>query len=1110
MAGAQRAQDHLQAFVIPDERITASTLKARGAGATDSAYTEQSPKTGQPEPAQTSDLVLKATGDQSQEGHLEVLTRRAGHPTPEHGGYVWRDVDAGDSTGEYKGHDVYNAVTGWDPIIYAATDVLEPHLNVIRLASGKLLATGIVDSAGNYEVRQYDPSTSTWSAGIDTPVDDATNTRQSCLVQLSEVYDSATEPRVLLFIFTADQVQIDVYRSDDEGATWAPHAYRVCTAALLDTGGAVVTPERMSAAYNNGQICLAFDYVDSTPGSGYAIQQLASSDNGGTLVKVGETPADTDAYARPSVVALPGGGFLIGCWTAEPTSNAWVSLRIPSAFDLFTAGDYVNDVIVGEFVTQLDGAYWIDEDSTIWALAYIRESGTPQYEMQIARSIDLGASWTAFNLNVMCFEDVADYLNKFDCASTFGRGFILTRWVADPTRTFDDESVCAVELGGYSEHTLPDSTSVTADYFKEVNALAWGDNTGSAGTDAGLYLPIQLPGTLGWGAAGVGTESLTATTGDLQVVTTGGQTRIYTRANTGQYSKIMLDFEIRVASGGDDTTNRIALGVRLADNGSYEIEVEVRFDSAGFRVYDVAGTAQVGSPVVLDMTTKRHIRVALEHFTAAGGSGEVYTWYGDDAHTREWTEGPNGTTVDAAVTANTNRVRWGHLSASAEQSFWTMVGYNYRVNGWAEDPSFYSIFASNWQNPECLNPRAYSVYSTGIFDDVRLLAESGPARVGETWDIHQDSDYRVEYVDPRVSASPAQRWRSVDDGTQVAMVWDAESVYTDEGYMDNSTIVCFVLGANFKEAHFEGYNGAAWVQIGFLDAAVGFKTLGFDRRGRKLQPSAGSAAGDRYFFHEAYAGDHFDLGALGSDGSVRYVKIAHNTEGGWKTSSKDPTIILDPSNLNGNEVTTGTGALWRRDFGIIVNDYTAEYDQFRLRIPVQTTAEGWFEAGNVVIGPASVLGIQYDRGYAWTSLNTVSVVDKPSGGMLARKDGPTRREFTFALAQNAVDLTQCNANEPSPDFRRAHADAEPVATLRDTTRMLDGVIRRAKGAETPVLLLTAIPYVATGQSTTTDENRAETMLWGRVVTDLHRTVMLGDEGDDEVERYQTITMVEEV
>ena len=163
--------DYLHGIVIPDERITFETMNDRpltgvGAAVTESDYSQASPVPGIPESDHGSAMTLEASGSQTDKGHLEILTQRAGNPRPEDAGFVWRDKDAGDSATEYKGQDGYQVVTGWSPFAWENGAVQPAHLNVCRLNSGKLLVAGVMSTDPLVKTYTYTPSTSAWAVEI--------------------------------------------------------------------------------------------------------------------------------------------------------------------------------------------------------------------------------------------------------------------------------------------------------------------------------------------------------------------------------------------------------------------------------------------------------------------------------------------------------------------------------------------------------------------------------------------------------------------------------------------------------------------------------------------------------------------------------------------------------------------------------------------------------------------------------------------------------------------------------------------------------------------------------------------------------------------------------
>jgi len=1111
--GTQQTQDYLHSMVIPEERAGNDNLTAVGAGgsaSTDSSYSQSGPRPGVAEPAVDTELVVETSGSQSAKGQLELLARRAGHPTPTDGAFVWRDVAGGDGTDEYKGRDRYMSVTGWDPFDMTADDVLEPPLDVLRLASGKLLCTGLTDSTGNRYVSQYDPSTSTWGTPVAIGVQDGTNRRCSCLVQLDRVYDGATEPRVLLFMVTPDEYQIDVHRSDDEGATWTIHSQRCCDVAIVDSAGDPFTAMRkLSAAHNDEQIVL-FLYAEDGDHGNLVIHQWASSDLGGTLQEVARasTPSADDDWREPSVSALPEGGFVMTCHVAEYTTAGTYSHRFGSAYTDFREG-LVVAIWTGLVVSNdwISGCSWIDEDGVLYALYNRYNSGSTQWELQLAQSRDFGASWSLYESQVLTWESNVDYLNRFDCTSTAGRAALCTRWYVGSATTYEGDSVACVWLGGYSEHTLPDSTHDSDLSFEEVNALGYAPATTSQ-ANGELYLPVDLPAALTW--TGVDTWSTLTAAGELQINPTAA-TQIYQSTKGAGETKVMLEFAVRVPAGqGSKTTDRIAVKLRLGDGAGYEYEASIQLDDTGFRIYDVHGAAHLAGTATPDFTSKVHVRVAMEKFAGTPGTCTIRTWYASDAHAREWTESLTGTLTDRGGAYAANRIQWGHLATSSDTSHWSMVGYSYDVNAWSEDPAFYSLFCSNWSNPECLSPAAFSGLPVGVHDGVRVRARSGPCAVGQTWDITTRYDHPVSNLDPRISGSPSRTWRSSADNVEEWITWDLEDVDATT-WLEGDAICCFVLNSNVRQVVFEGKPGAgAWVTLATMEADTDYSGIRYERNGVAVRPDeAQVTTAERYLFPEDHVGDTFDLGA-GGEGN-QYRKILHNSGGAWRGSgvtTMRPTLILE--DVEAGNPSSGTGAIWRRSFGAVVSSHWGEtYDHYRIRIPAQHTRDDYYEIGNVVIGTVRLLARRYDRGYQYVHVQPLSLQERPDLTTTARPVGKLRRELTFSWVDTGFDLTELDLAQPDVDYVAIGSGNEPAGVFGETGRLVEGIVRRAEQATCPVLLLTALEK-QTGASKVQQESRTRAMFWGRIVTDPMSPAVLGHETRSEFEQLQPITMIEEV
>jgi len=618
---------------------------------------------------------------------------------------------------------------------------------------------------------------------------------------------------------------------------------------------------------------------------------------------------------------------------------------------------------------------------------------------------------------------------------------------------------------------------------------------------------------MGWTNSGTATATI-VNTGELQLSSTGITNRSYSVDTTNDEVRLMYEFHVRInADDGDKTTDDIAAKAILGDGATYESSIEIRLEDDGFNVYDVIAAANVsGSPVAIALTSTTRFRVAMLKKIGAN-SAHVQVWTATDSHVTEWTEQIDADISDAGgAAANTDSVSWGHYNNVANISHWQFAAFTYLVHAWSERDDV--RFGDTWTNPDSLRPRALSSLPQLVYDGVKLAATSGPTRIGETWQIEADSEYPASAVDPRITSSPGRGWRSADDSSEQILCWDLEPDYVDSGTWENDAIACFVFGANWETAYFEAYNSSAgWVTLDTLVASDGFTTLKFTRRGRILYPDTSQTTdGKHYFFREEHAGDTFDLGAAG-DGGVRYHHIAHNAEGAWRgtgTTTKRPRVVLERDNLVATDPASGTGELWRRDFGVIVSNMeaAASYQHVRLRIPAQDTADGDLRIGTIVIGSVSVLARPYDWGWEYVHVQPISITNRPDDSIAARTTGKMRREIRFGWATTGMDVKQASEDTPSPDYVAIDSSDVPAGVEHDTARNVEGIVRRCEQAACPVLLLTAIKHLAAGNAQ--KESRSRAMLFGRITTDPMTTTVLGDEGVDELERLQTITMTEEV
>ena len=1121
--GTARNQSLLHGIVVHDETITPSAITEKDDTTVllRSAYTQAGPRAGIAKPTSDYQMAIKASGTADEDASIQLLTHKGGHPVPEDGGYVWRNLADGDTATQYKGADSVVSVTDWQKVVQVSDAVNTPALDIVRLQSGDLIAVGIEvgAAAGTARAYKYTVSTGAWT-NLGDPGFSVNSSTRYAICQLPS-------GRVLIYWISEDARQVNAQYSDDDGVTWADYAARVLGTQLQDSGASTVVCTRIAVGYSNGQMLFIASFPDASHSGHENLAQYASIDEGHTFALVnGDFWHATDNYpaAEPRIIAAPAGGFIVACYIRN---NTFAILRYGAiVYMLGTAYTPLDEADSTFAWSTLDDpavlamTAWLDEDNILYVMSMDAGFVNPntQYFIQLYRSLDFGATITPYNCATLNWNVLTNYLYGFAGTSTGGKAIIVTRWNAVTSSTYDTTSVAALCLGGFSSQTLPTSIAVSGSYFDEINSLGWAPaTTGAPANNFGeMYVPIELPNnSMNWTATvSTGTSTISANA-QLSIVTTGVQQQYYTISKTSAtVTQAMTQFALEVDSpNGDKTTNEISVRLTLSDNAgaTYGYDVNIQLEHDGYRVYDNEAGAIVGGAITVDLTSRRWFRVAMD-------KGNIIVWTAPDGHVHNWTKDVDGA-LQSAVGASgyENLVQFGHITGAANTSLWSNVAYSYNPWKWSDnDPS---TFAASWTNPTSVRPKSYSSQRTLIDDGIFVAAEGGPTTLGETWQIDAEYEYPLAAIHPTIDTSPGRKWRSTGVGADVNIVWNTESLYADDGITGNNIIAVMLLGANFKDALFQVWTGAAWTTLATLDAADGYGPLKYARHGRKAVPNtAEDTTGKRYLWYEDHVGDTFNLGTPpgGDPPGQQYAKIVHNTEGAWigsASTTKRPVIVLDNTDLDGGEAATNTGYIWRQNFGAVISGFTDTYSKYRLRIPAQSTADGYFTLGQVIIGPVAVLGMQYDRGYAFTHLHPLTAETMTDGTQRVRKDGPEQRRFTFSLTTGAVDLTSCNLDSPTPDYRTAEqGNALPVATLFDTSRTIEGIIRQQHAATNPVLILTAINRDTTGGSgiKVDLQNQRRAILWARLQTDPFVEAILGNETKTEMERYQLITAEEVV
>lgn len=1101
MAASSVSKSRLQGIGVHDPRVIEDNIEARGAGSTDSSFTQAGALPGRAVADQTSKMAFAASGSQADEGDIEIRTQRGGGIGPDRGGFLWRDVAAGESAAEYKGWDGFQAVTGFEGLFRDPGEGAGGSLPaVVRLDTGAVLMCHQPAGATttNVEVQEYDPSDGEWStlaASLNLHgVPDVIAT--VALVQMPD------DGRVLLFAPARSDRNVVCWYSDDDGAAWSPAAFGCLRTDLADGS----TINEIRASVSAGQILLLIQYND---GSNEQIAQYGSTERGVRFDQVKATWDTTDDEPNAmDCTALTGGGFLVAYHDGQASSPQYHVKRIGSAFETLEDAETLASADDGGGRPSV--AVWEDEDGSVYCIT--AENSGSSYETILRRSTDRGDSWDLYGgpLAELRPGTQTVELNEFAATSTGGLGLLVSRYTGNGDAEDNSALVC-VYLGGHSSHTLPatdeDVGGSSVVNFPDNAYITWSESNDSSKM-GGLYLAVEEPGNTGWTAGGAGTDAISSD--QRLTVTTISNARSFARTSTDDtLVSAVMEFEVEVNSGsGDETTKEIAAELILSDydgspaSATFTYKVSVRLAHDKFRLYDDNAGSSLGE-VTADLTSSHLIRVLLD----SSGYARMHTVEAG-RQVRAFAEEVTASGLTNTTADTPNTVIFGHSASGTATSHWTHVGYNFWGSGWNNAYPAVDALANGWNNPLMLHTRSVPAQPVLVTPaGLRIKATDGPAIQGETWRIANEATYALANVLPTTAPSPRRGWRSAADNVEEYFVVDIAESHSS-AFLMNHALVVGVLSSNLETIEVEGWDGAAWQSIVSLDSTTDWDSLQFDQRAYTLQPRSGvSTTGERYFWYGAHAGDTVDMGNGAPTTDLHKVK--RNTEGAWigQTTTKKPTILLETDASMAAANSNGTMKIRRKDFGAIVHSYNDVYNLLRFRIPAQHTADNDYRIGTLFFGHIAVFGRDYDRGRSITREFDAEVFRRIGGSRRARTRGPSRRVVEFAWANQAVDSSRVQDSSPDPNYVIGQTSVDlGIATVWDAIQVIEGVAEEAGGPVSTVLYLPRIPVDSSADHPLSDWRE---LVYGRIESDHRTDNVLGDEGVDEMNRSGTVTIREE-
>jgi len=1095
----------LRGLLVPDQRMSLIWDA-------ESTYTQAGPQIGSVEPASAdSRLTLEASGALDSGSSLDILTNRPGHPSSG-GAFVWKKST--DAATLYRGRDPM-AISGFDgPVEWntagAGTQQAGPtHCvalpNQTAIMIYERTAGGIPTVRVRTRVRD-----GAWSASINVYTGKALDDLQPCLCVLEDgsvlcawwVIDTDVTP---------NEANVMVYRSTDDGATWARHSAAALTTPIsagtsIGSGQAGYARRRLRMASGGGQVLLMADLIaNDTTGLTFrdAFRQYASDDLGASFSLV-ETTLGGLFLSHPCLLSVPG-GFLVVYLTINTAISVVACRRMSDAFAPFSTADIV-DIINGDtefgvfdgtnkYTDDGDLAACVADDGSVYVLARATNDPTASLALNsgvIARSPDFGRSWAGMGVSSISDDgdmglwyqiaDANTYLTGFSVCYSEGRLVVPTNHSANPGT--HDLSVSVVYIGGPSTVTMPGRGLAQLD----TNRAVW---------DLDYLGGLDLPRDTCFNGVGAATETIV--NGWLDFSATAGQSLFYyvdsstmpQLAASIASGSLMVRYGLQMTAGGSSATDRQCVEVRLAD-GVNSYRVSLRHEAAGWALFDTLAGSRIGDAIVV---------IGELEFIVSLSAGAVATWYRARSLNadRQWIVGPaSASLTDGGGAYATNRVLFGSkvTAGSTVSAKW----FELHIAGASAGRGL----SSGQTNPADLYPVAHAGpgFASYLANGASLTARGGPAFYGEAFSLASNYGYPLDQVRQVHSPSPRHRWRSTGVASQVTIAMSLGfGSPTTPAALYSDTLSVMAAGCNFRTGKIQGHDGATWQDLATLDTSSGISfTASFVRYGNTLVAASVPLTGEYYHTNE-FAGYTAIL-----SGS-KWRRVVGNSEGSVlsaSTAAKRLTIELE--GVDGTEPTSAiTVQLIPTTWACLVNLLGVKYAGFRLLIDAQTTADGYFELGSLLFGSLHAFGLQYSYGRVLETTPAVRSHTTADGFRTTNVIAPPARAVDIAWSEGILS-DQVHDASAAPDYITASTStgAKPIATARGTPWSLEGLIagmfRAGAGGNAGVVGYVPFLDRVTDGNDATIINRRHQLIIGFCDQPIRLETIQGAEGQDELVR----------
>ena len=868
--------------------------------------------------------------------------------------------------------------------------------------------------------------------------------------------------------------ELNIYASDDAGASWFPYAVPIKTQANIDG-------VRFALEYYRGD--LVFFDQNSLDGG---IQQIASNSLGTSFEFIADA---ADVGTAMTTATLPGdGGILLGY---RRWSDNLPAVRVlASAFEPYTDA---SEILIHDFPVNTM-CISVDAIGNVWAFGVL--TAAPN-STAVWLSADSGATWIRQDENLHDTGNAGTYFQQL--GARFCRGWLVLghSWIGANAAATDGGLGTLWAAGwssfGSNSHDMDKGNAARTSWAGRPS-LSLSGSTG---------IPIELPQDSGWSFSGLGGTPTLEAPGVLELSSaSGGQITLTKTLGVLARGQTWM-METKVISGGHPTIGQIRWAITRS-TGLVTYVLGFRFDPANQRVRVIDGGSGSGV-IIAEIPMDPSDWIQIVGFVES--NGDYLVAYKRPWETK-WRAGPSdfviGLTDQGAGTLGQKGTINTDSSAGVVAHWRQWVGREEGIDGLGFGFGLAPLSGRGLGFGGAVSTIPRPIPEAGSEAAAAFLsAQRGPGRQGESYTIAPVYEYGVDRIFSEVSPSPAEPFRSIDAGSEVSIGFAVFDLTIPE----NTALgpvwqwAFGFIACNFKTAIIEYRTPPilTWTTAGTYNAAAGFEGLGYERSGEWMRPTAGSIAAGRQLRRNELAGGFAILAA----GVAR--KIAGNSAGGWINpatgSTAFPHIRLE--GIDGTEPASGLADLVFPSGVLSVAHSgpqpTTRAKLWRIRIPVQDLADPYVQIGNFVPTTVAVFGKQWARGWSRQMAANTSRRKSRFGTIRKRKQGPPARRWSMGWADG---VNEGKARELGGDYLAQDAGGTPLAIRDDVWTLLYGLLEETDGGAAPVLAIASIPP---GVASINDRTL---FMYGTWDSSVQANQVQGDEGIREFLRIDPIAVSE--